>query len=511
MSNNRTQKSLRNIVYGSFNQFVMLILGFVSRMIFLNYLNESYLGINSLFTEILSMLSLADLGLTTVMVYTFYKPLARKDNKRLNALLNFYKTLYQIIAFSVAVIGLAIIPFLQFIVNTNKPVEHLYLYYLLFLAKTVISYLFVYKVSVLNADQNSYIVSKVSANTRILTVILQILVLYLTKNYGLYLVIDIFTTWLNNFWCAYIVDKKYPYLNGSDQLNPNEKKAIFKNIGSGFLYKLSSVLLNSTDNTLISIILSTEVVGRYSNYGLLFSRLSMFVNILFSSLSGSVGNLIVTGNKEHRYNIFNIIQSISFIISSITSICCFILINDFISIWLGNKFVFGIDVLIACVFNYYFSISLQPLWIYRDATGLYKQTKYVMICTAIINLVLSIVLGYKLGLFGIIIASIISRICTYFWYEPVLLYKQFFEKNVSIYFIKHIYNFIVTLLIMILGIMIFKYFKVTNLFFFVIKAIVVFGYSVIAICLTSFWRKDYNNMLIYFKNKFLKMKKGDLL
>ena len=334
-------------------------------------------------------------------------------------------------------------------------------------------------------------------------------VLYFTKNYSLYLIVDIFTTWLNNFWCARIVDKKYPYLKGNFQLSKNEKMDIFKNVGSGFLYKLSSVLLNSTDNTLISIILSTEMVGLYSNYGLLFSRLSMFVNILFSSISGSVGNLIVTGNKEQRYSIFNIIQSISFLISSVTSVCCFLLINDFISIWLGRKFVFGLDVLIACVFNYYFSISLQPLWIYRDATGLYKQTKYVMICTAIVNFVLSIILGYRYGLFGIIIASIISRITTYFWYEPILLYKQFFEKTVTAYFFKHIYNFTITLFIMLFGLILFKQIHTTNIFLFLGKAFLVLIYSIVSICLFSFWRKDYRDMINYFENKIISFKKGE--
>ncbi|MBS4884437.1 MAG: hypothetical protein KHZ85_06695 [Amedibacillus dolichus] len=504
MSSSRTKKSIRNIVYGFFNQLVMLILGFISRMIFLKYLNESYLGINSLFTEILSMLSLADLGLTTVMVYTFYKPLANNDKKKLSALLNFYKTLYKTIAIVVTVIGFILIPFLRYIVNTNEKIDHLYLYYILFLLKTVISYLFVYKVSILNADQNNYLVSKISTNTRVLTVLLQIIVLCFTKNYTLYLVVDIFTTWLNNYWCAKIVDKRYPYLKGNFEISKNEKRDIFKNVGSGFLYKLSSVLLNSTDNTLISIILSTEVVGLYSNYGLLFSRLSMFINILFSSLSGSIGNLIATEDRQHRYRVFNIIQSIGFLISSITSVCCFLLINDFISIWLGSKFVFGVDVQIACVFNYYFSISLQPLWIYRDATGLYKQTKYVMICTAIVNLVLSIILGYQYGLFGIIVASIISRICTYFWYEPILLYKQFFEKKVTSYFIKHLYNFAVTLITMLFGLVMFKHVYVTNIFFFFGKVVFVLIYSVAAIYLFYFWRKDYKNLINYFKSKLIK-------
>ena len=499
--NNRTYNSARNIVYGLINQIIILVLGFVSRAMFLQFLNETYLGINSLFTEVLSMLSLADLGLGTVMVYTFYKPLADNDNKKVCALLGFYKHLYRIIASAVGCIGLILIPFLHLIVNTSYPLDNLYLYYLLFLFKTVISYLFVYKVSILNADQKNYLVSKISTYTRILTVICQIVILYITKNYILYLLIDIIATWLNNYLCARKADELYPYFREEDSLNKAEKKEIFANIGSGFLYKLSSVLLNSTDNTLISIILSTEIVGFYSNYGMIFSRLSLFVNILFSSLSGSIGNLVVTSDKEHRYSIFSIVQVISFMISAITSICCFILMGDFITLWLGSRYAFGIDVLFACVFNFYFSISLQPLWIYRDATGLYKKTKYVMMCTAIINLVLSIVLGLIYGLAGIIIASIISRLVTYFWYEPCILYKQYFGRSVYSYFVKHVFNFVITMLLCFVGYVLFSKMETPNFGWFAIKGVLVGMYACTGMVVFYFWQKDFKATVRYFVNK----------
>ncbi|WP_418718741.1 lipopolysaccharide biosynthesis protein [Candidatus Allofournierella merdipullorum] len=492
----RTISSIRNAAYGLLNQLVILVLGFVSRTVFLHFLNETYLGINSLFSEILSMLSLADLGLATVMAYTFYKPLAENDGDKINALLAFYKNVYRLIAAVVSVVGLLLLPFLGLIVNTAQPVEGLRIYYLLFLSKTVISYLFVYKTTILTADQKGYLVSNVSTITKIATVACQITAIIITKNFVVYLLVEIFFTWFNNYLCAKRADRLYHPSVPAMALDAREKKEIFFNIKAGFIYKLSSVLLNSTDNTLISVLLSTELVGLYSNYGMVFSRLSMFVNIFFSSLAASVGNLIVLSDKKNTYRVFSTIQIIGFSISTITSVCCFVLMSDFVKLWIGEKYVFGMDVLIACVLNYYFSIALQPLWIYRDATGLYKKTKYVMLCTAAVNLVLSIALGRVTGLAGIIFASVIARLATYFWYEPCILFKSSFDKKAYHFFLQHAYNFGVTAVLCFAGTAFFsKAVIVENFLDFIVKAMAVVAFSLLGVLAANVWRKDFRQAM----------------
>lgn len=498
----RTANSIRNAASGLLNQTAILILGFVSRTVFLHFLNETYLGINSLFGEILSMLSLADLGLTTVMAYSFYKPLAENDQSRISALLAFYKNVYRLIAMAVCAVGLSLLPFLELIVNTEQPVEGLRFYYLLFLSKTVISYLYVYKATILTADQKGYIVSNISTITKIATVVCQIAVLILTRNFVAYLLTEIFFIWLTNFLCAQKANRLYPQGTSAASLDSAEKREIFSNIKAGFLYKLSSVLLNSTDNTLISVLLSTELVGFYSNYGMVFNRLATFVNIFFSSLAGSVGNLVVSSDKKNTYKVFSTLQVIGLSLSTMTSVCCFVLMSDFVALWLGGKFVFGTDVLLACVLNYYLSIALQPLWIYRDATGLYKKTKYVMLCTAAVNLVLSVVLGRAIGLAGILFASAIARLTTYFWYEPCVLFKQNFDKKVYHFFLQHAYNLVITAALCFAGRALFTDFiQVRNFLEFIIKAVAVAGYACLGVLLANVWRKDFRQALRFLMGK----------
>lgn len=500
----RTRHSIINIFFGVLNQILIIVLGFVSRTIFLKFLNDSYLGINGLFTEVISMLSLADLGLATVMTYSFFEPLSKKDYQKISRLTNFYEKLYTGIAVIVASVGVLLIPFLKYIVNLEQGVDNLYLYYLLFLAKTVVSYLFVYKTSILNADQNNYIVSRISIYIRILTVVGQVVILAITRSYFLYLGLDLFTTWLNNYLCAKKADQLYPFLDKKLKLEKEEKKEIINNIKSGFLYKLSGVLLNSTDNTLISIIIGTITVGYYSNYSMIFTRIQSLVNTFYASLNGSLGNLIATEEKEKRYEIFSILQMIGFISSTLIIVCCYTLIDDFVSLWIGAKYVLSKDVIIACVINLYLSIVLQPLWAYRDATGLFRKTKYVMLLTAVVNLVLSIILGNIYGLSGIIIASAISRLVTYVWYEPVVLYKEYFGVGVHKFFLKQGYNILVVIIICFVVNVLFGSIECVNWGTLFLKGIAVFLTTALLSVMLFCWSKDLKKTIVFIKERIMR-------
>lgn len=440
----RTGKSMINIIFGIANQALILALGFISRTIFINILTESYLGINVLFAEILSMLSLADLGLGSVMVYSFFEPLAHNDMDRLKSLLNFYRRIYYCIAATIVIFGIALIPVLPHIVKIDKKIDLIYVYYILFLLKTVCSYLFVYKVSILNADQNNYIVSKISMRTNLLTIAIQIVVLVITKNYLLYLITDVTFTLVNNYWCSRKVDELYPELSkvrtDNNSLDDEKKKDIWKTIRAGFLYKLSGMLLNSTDNTIISTIIGTVWVGYLSNYSIITTQIARTIGIIFSSMTGSIGNLIQTEQKEKRYQIFKIMQTGSILLGGISITCIFILINDFIKLWIGTKFILNNGILICLLMNLYFSTALQPLWSFRNATGIFKKTKYMMLLCSIINIVISVLLCRKWGIAGVLVGSVIARGSTYFWYEPIILFREFFGKRPIVYFENHIFG-----------------------------------------------------------------------
>lgn len=443
METSRTKNSSYNIIMGFLNKGIATLLTFVSRYVFLKFLSLEYLGINGLFSDVLSMLTLADLGFTTAMAYSFYKPLAEKDERKLSALTQFYKKIYNYIAIIVGGVGLAILPFLRLIVNTEKEIPYLEVYYLVALANTVISYLFIYKSTIITADQKSYLVTKYSMWVNFLKTIIQIFVLILTRNYLCYVLVSVFTTFLNNLIVSKSADRYYPYINQKNELSKDEKKGIFVNMKSVFLYKVSSVLLTGTDNILISVIVGTASVGLYANYNTIVSNITAFASIIVSSLTASIGNLVIKENEEKRYEVFKVMQMVSFSIGGIVIGCLYYLMQDFIVLWIGKSCLLDQFAFLAILINFYLALILPPIWVYREATGLYQKTKYIMLITAGINIVLSIALGMKFGIAGIILATFISKISTYFWFEPKILFHDFFCKKVHSYYLDNIINLIV--------------------------------------------------------------------
>lgn len=448
----RTKKSVYNIAMNFANQIVILVLGFVSRTIFIRTLGVEYLGINGLFTDVLGMLSLADLGFNTAMVYSLYRPLALNDKQKIAALMGFYKQVYNIIAISITVIGLALIPFLRVIIHTDKDIPLLEVYYLFALSGVIISYLFVYKTAIITADQKNYIVTRITIITSIIKTLTQILSLYLYPSFIVYLMIGTIFNFLNNLIASRKAVALYPNISEQAVLSKEERSNIFNNIKSVFIYKLSSVALNATDNILISIIVSTAMVGYYSNYLMVSNKIVLIISLLFTSLTASIGNIIVKESAQKRYEVFKAEQSVSNIISGVVVPCFFVLINDLIKVWLGKEYIISTELAVAMSVNLYLSCVLQPLWSYREATGMYQKTRWVMLIAAIINIILSVILGYIMGIVGIIAASAIARISTYVWFEPKLLFKTYFEHSSKSFFSDVLVN---ACIVFILSIMLF--------------------------------------------------------
>ena len=362
------------MISGFTYQFLTLILSFVARTVFIHTLGAEYLGLNGIFSDVLNLLSMADLGFNTTMAYSFYKPLAEHDEEKLAGLIHFYKKVYNVIAVVVTVVGIAVIPFLKYIVNTEQEIPHLAVYYLFSLANVVISYLFVYKSTILTADQKNYKVVNISIWTSLLKTILQIFSLLLLQNYILYLAIGVAVQFFNNLMASREAQKQYPFIKMERKITKEEEKAIFENMRSVFLYKISSTIFTATDNILISVLVGTAMTGIYSNYLMVSNKLLLIIQIIFSALTASVGNVIVREKSEKRYEVFSVIQSVSFILcGAIVSAFC-IMANDFVYVWLGSGFTISTGAILAMTLNTYLSCVLQPLWIYRDATGLYVRT-----------------------------------------------------------------------------------------------------------------------------------------
>lgn len=473
MNPSRTFNSFRNMLFGIGYQVLSILLAFVNRSVFIFTLGVSYLGISSLFSEILTMLSMADLGFGIALTYSMYKPLADKDCDRLAGLTHLYAKVYRIIATVVFTVGVILIPFLNKIVNLKHPMPHLKLYYFMYLLNTVASYLVIYKTSILDADQKDYILNKYRSIFGVVQTAFMTLFLWLTHNFFIYLLIQIIFTYSQNFYCSHIAEKQYPFIKKNIQLPFSEVKELFKNLYSVFVYKVSFVMLNATNNTIISIFVGTEMVGYYSNYSMLTTRVITMMNAVFYAFSSSIGNLMVTEKPKRRYETFLGIQSLSLILAIFCVLCVALLAQDFIYVWLGTKYLLSKEIFATILINLYLQIILFPVWTFREATGLYVRTKYIMLLCAIINVVLSVLLARPFGVAGVLIASAIARLTTYFWFEPILLFKEYFDNSSRAYFLAIAKN----LLALSIGLFLFGkiglLFKSQNWVEFLIKAMIV--------------------------------------
>lgn len=433
----RLGNTLRNFKFGAAAQLVVTLLGFVSRTVFIRVLGMEYSGVNGLYTSILDVLSLTELGLADVVIYSLYKPLAEGDTDRLAALMGYYKVIYRYIAFAVGAIGLCLVPFLRVLVKSQIDRFHLVLYYLMFLANSVCSYLLVYKASIIQADQKRYLISKYNMLFKLLATLLQIVLLLVLRNFTVYLSIQIGMTVVNNLYVSRKADRLYPCLREKAELPKEEKKSIFRDVRHMFSYKAGGQLLNGTDNLYISSMISTATVGIYDNYTMIQTMVvTAFTNTLNQAVLGSIGNLNATGTQEQKKRIFDVY---SLVFSWITTFCTLSLLalyNPFIRIWAGEDWLLPMSTVAVICLNYFLPNVLTPVWSYRNTTGLFRETRDILLYAAGINLVLSYFMGLRWGLTGILAATAVSRVLTSFWYEPYLLHKRIFGCSSIPFFLR---------------------------------------------------------------------------
>lgn len=440
----RSYNSAVNAVVNIIAQFIILLINFGTRKIFIVAFGENYLGISGLYSNILSVLSLAELGVGSAILYCLYKPVAENDYAHINALINYYKKLYRIIGLAVAAIGLLVVPFLNYLVNIDADVGNITLYYLLYLANIVSSYFLVYKTAILTADQKNYIIKICTVIVQIAQFVVLTVIALVFRNYTLYLALQILFSILVNVVSSFVASKKYPFINGKNQIGAEEKKTIWTNIKAMFSYQVGNVVVNHTDNILISLLISTITVGFYSNYSMVVSAVNTLAALVFTSVQASIGNLAAKESSERQYEVFKKLSVVGFCITSFATVSFIILFQDFITILYTDYYLLDFNIVVACSINFYMVNILQPIYCYRNTVGLFRQTKRVMIYTALLNIVLSVILGKICGLFGILFATFISRLLTNFWFEPIKLYKFYFNKPAKEYFVDQLSNAVFT-------------------------------------------------------------------
>lgn len=405
-------------------------------MIFIKQIGEIYLGINGLLSNVLGLLSLAELGIGSAIAFSLYEPLAKNNYDKINAIMLFYKKAYKIIGTLILVIGIVLLPLIPHLINDTTGIENLSLIYLIFLFNMAITYFFSYKRTLVDADQKNYTIVPITVLFNIITTILQIIVMILFKNFIIYLLVQTITVILENIFVNKYINKKYPYLkaNNIKPLDKNELKDINKQIKALFLHKIGSYAVNSTDNLIISKMIGIVTVGLYSNYLLILNTINSFISTITNNVLASFGNLIVKESSEKSENVFKELRLFSYFMYAISTVCFINLFNPFIKIWLGNNFLLPqLVVYVISINNYLFGINYAVV-LTKTAAGLFNEDKYYSILEALINLVASIILAKYIGLAGVFIGTIMGRIPSLI-NKPIIIYRKLFKKNSKDYFI----------------------------------------------------------------------------
>lgn len=447
----KTQKAFRNVVFSTIGYLLQIFLSLIVRIYFVRYIGREYLGLNSVYASILSMLSIADLGLDTVFVFLLYKPLKEKVYSKIRGVLKLYKTVYRYIALLIAVVGVAIIPFLTNIIGGKSGLSNIYLIYVLYLINSIVGYLNAYNRSLLIADQNGYIVNGITSGFIILVNVVQILQISIDQSPVTYMIIQVLGTILTNALITFIVKKKYydVFRSQVDDLTHQEKVLLIHNGIGGVSNKIGSVIVLSSDNVLLSIFTNLVTVGMYSNYTVLTAACSKIMQLISSAITPSVGQLGVEGDSAKNKSIFLELTFIIYSLSTFVFVGFFSFVTPFVNLWVGEINVFPLFLTWLISINLWLTLVRTPSWIFADSFGLQWVQKWKSIVEAIVNLAISLAFlkFFEMGIEGIILGTILSTILIVIWYEPWTVFKYIIpELSLKKYF-KFCFPFLVLVLL----------------------------------------------------------------
>ena len=435
----RTTNLIRNTIYGVAGKVLTLLLSFASRTAFIFLLGDTYLGVNGLYTEVLSVLSVAELGFGTAMIYAMYGPIARKDDAKIVQLLDFYKKMYRLIALVIATLGICLLPFLQHIVKGADTVtlRELRIYYLIFLFNTVVNYFVTYKYSFVNAQQLNYIVNTFDAVVNMAVIAVQILVILITRNFLAYLLAQSAMLLLSRVAAALYLNRRFPLLKQKPEmpLPKEERRGIFKEVKALALHQFASAAVHSTDNIIISSLrnLGVTTVGLVSNYMLIINNVVAFVSILFSNSASGFGNLAAEGTQEEYRDTFREMSFLSFWIYGFCAIAFFVLLSPFVTLWIGAEKCIDMASLFMIVTNCYLQGHYSAYHFARVAKGEFGRDKWLAFVQAIVNLVVSIACAKAMGLVGVYVGTVVSRLVLVI-FRPALTYRFLFGRSPMEYY-----------------------------------------------------------------------------
>lgn len=442
----RTKNAGKGIFFGTILKTYQIIVPFIMRTVMIYCMGVDYVGLNSLFTSVLNVLNIAELGVGAAMVFCMYEPIAKDDDTTICALMKLYKIYYRVIGLIVAVCGCVLTPFIPYFIKSDVPQSiNIYILYSINLAATVLSYwLFAYKNSILQAHQRVDVISKVTLLTSTVQYICQFIILIRFRNYYAYVIVALLTQVLTNVFIAIASNRLYPNFKDYGRLEKSEVRKINQRIKDLFTAKIGGTITNSADTIIISSFMGLTVLAIYQNYYFIMNAVCGFIAVIFSSVTAGIGNSLVTESLEKNYNDF---KKFSFIICFLLNLCCccFVAIyQPFMRLWVGEELMLGEEfVFLFCILFYL--LELAMVWAtVKDAAGLWHADRFRPLIGSSANLVMNIIFVRPLGLYGVILSTIISYSFISMPWLVHNLFKLLYKRSIRCYFFEILRYVIVT-------------------------------------------------------------------
>lgn len=432
----RVKNLMRNSFFSVFSQIVLIGFGFVSNRVLNLRLGEALVGLNGVVSNIISILSVSELGIATAVVYHLYQALAKQDEREIAGLMNLYRRAYRIFAVAITALGLAVLPFLQLFLKDNPfTTDYVRIIYLLWLLRTVLSYLLSYRRSLLIADQQEYIVSITALFANAVNYSVVIGIVSVTENYVLALSINIVVEAVSNLWISYYVNRRYPFLKTfrRQAVEDGVKKSVFGNIKNIFVVRLANKLLTATDNVIVSGFIGVAFAGLYSNYCLIVNALINIAVALSNSLQPGVGTMFAAKENEQGEGMLRISTFLFFLLAASAGCGVYAGANFFVrDLWLGERYLMDLSVVRSCVVNFYVLVLSLPISVVMGVTGLFERERNIAVISAMLNMLLSLGMVKYWGIFGVLagtFAAYLVQMC----YRIYVFYHVYLGKDMGGY------------------------------------------------------------------------------
>ncbi len=458
MNESRTKNTVRNLYWGILAKFISILSPFISRTAMIYVLGMRYVGLDSLFVSVLSVLSLAEAGFGEALVFSMYKPMAEHDVKSVNALLSFYRKCYRVIGLVILGLGICMLPFLDFLVKGDVPAEvDMQILFCIHLLNTAIGYFtFAYKGSVFQAQQRVDVSKKISLLIKIVSTIIQTVLLVVCKSYYIYILVGPVATIAQNLLVAIAAKKQYPEFYCKGMIGGEDKKEIRNKVAGLVFQKIGNIVLASVDTVVISIFFGLEILGIYNGYYYIIVAIVGFISVIESSMIPSIGNSIVMENKEKNYTDFRKFHFLIIWLLTWWSACLLCLFQTFIELWQGKENMLSFYMVVLFCFYFYLHHAGDITYMYKEAAGIWWEGRYYSILAAAENLILNIILIQVIGLPGILISTIIALITVHTPYGSWILFKHYFgvKRKYALYLKRMLLYLFVAVLVSVLTYMV---------------------------------------------------------